>query len=171
MKRVFARVVFIFGVTALLAAAAGTEELTPPASRKPAADFVTNDLDGSKVQLSGLKGKVVLLNFWATSCGGCRVELPWLVDFDSRYRTQGLTIVGITMYGEGASIVRPFLAHNGIRYPVVIGNDSMAKTYGVTAMPMSLLIDKRGKVALTHVGIIDRASFDTAIRRLLKDRY
>lgn len=151
-------------------AAGAKGSLVPAEKRTAVANFDAKDLDGGPIRLSGLHGKVVLLNFWATTCGGCKVELPWLIEFDSKYRHQGLITVGVAMYDEGESIVRPFLARNGIRYPIVIGNEALARRYGLIAMPMTLLIDKRGKVALTHVGIIDRNIFESDIRALMSEK-
>ncbi len=114
------------------------------------------------------KGKIVLLDFWATYCGGCKVEIPWYVEFDKKYRNQGLAVIGVSMDEQGMKIVKPFLAQKRIDYPVVIGNDKLAARYNLTAMPMTLLIDRDGKIALSHTGLVDKADFENHIQQLLK---
>ena len=118
--------------------------------------------------MSGYKGKVVLLDFWATWCGGCKVEIPWYVEFDQKYRDKGLAVIGVSMDEEGMKVVKPFLAQKNIQYPVVIGNDELAKLYNLTSMPMTLLIDRDGKIAVSHTGIVDKGSFESDIQSLLK---
>jgi thiol-disulfide isomerase/thioredoxin len=117
--------------------------------------------------LSAYKGKVVLLDFWATWCGGCKVEIPWYVEFDRKYRDKGLAVIGVSMDEKGMQIVKPFLAQKKIEYPVVIGNEGLARQYNLTSMPVTLLIDRAGKIALSHTGIVDKDNFESHIRTLL----
>lgn len=163
------------GCAALVSFAAGPthatgtpDVLTPEGQRKEAPNFTLTDTTGQPLTLSAYKGKVVLLDFWATWCGGCKVEIPWYVKFDRKYRDKGLAVIGVSMDAEGMKIVRPFLAQRKIEYPVVIGNDGLAKQYNLTSMPMTLLIDRDGKIALSHTGIVDKDNFESHIRALLR---
>jgi len=94
------------------------------------------------------------------------VEIPWYVEFDRKYRNQGLTVIGVSMDDEGTKIVKPFLAQKNIEYPVVIGNDDLAKQYNLTSMPMTLLIDRNGKIAVSHTGVVDRHNLESHIQSL-----
>jgi thiol-disulfide isomerase/thioredoxin len=142
--------------------------LTPQERRRPAPDFTRTDAAEQSLTLSAYKGKVVLLDFWATWCGGCKVEIPWYIEFDWKYRDNGLTVIGMSMDDQGMTIVKPLLALKKIEYPVVIGNEALAKQYNLTSMPMTLLIDRDGKIAISHTGIVDKDDFESHIRTLLK---
>ncbi len=144
-------------------------DLTAASSRKPASDFTLSDSKGASVKLSDYKGRVVVLDFWATWCGGCKVEIPWYMEFQSKYKASGLSVIGVSMDEDGWKSVRPFLEKQPMNYSVVIGNPDLAKLYGVDAMPMTLLIDRDGKVAASHVGMVDKDAFESEIQILLKD--
>ena len=150
------------------AAKVAPDVLVAKAQRKPAPDFTLTDAQGRPVTFAAFKGKVVLLDFWAVDCVGCKLEVPWYVEFDQKYRAKGLAIIGVTMYGEGWDVVKPFMAKQHMEYPVVLGSDALAGKYNVTDMPTTLLIDKQGKIALTHVGVVDKADFESHIRELLQ---
>ena len=141
--------------------------LTPEAQRKLAPDFTLTDVEGQAVKLSAYRGRVVLLDFWATWCGGCKTEIPWYMEFDQKYRSHGLAVVGVAMDDEGAKVVRPFVKQKGIYYKIVIGNDPLAKQYNLNAMPLTLLIDRQGRIALSHEGVVNRDDFENAIQQLL----
>jgi peroxiredoxin len=153
------------------------DRLLPQASRAAAPDFSLPGADGKVITLSDYRGKVVLLDFWATWCGGCKVEIPWYMEFDERYRRQGLVVIGVSMDDDGWKAVKPFLAqtrdpetggNTAMKYPVVIGNDGLAKQYNLASMPMTLLIDREGKIALSHTGVVNKADFEGNIVRLLR---
>jgi peroxiredoxin len=135
-----------------------------------APDFSLTDADGATVRLSAYKGKVVLLNFWATWCHGCRTEIPWLIEFEDRYKDRGLVVIGVSMDDAGWKAVKPYLNEKKVNYPVVIGNDDIAKPYGLTSMPMTFLIDRKGKVVATSVGVVDKTACDEEIGRVLKQK-
>src|SRR5580693_7905289 len=129
--------------------------ITPADSRKAAPDFTLPDSKGAPVRLSGYKGRVVLLDFWATWCGGCKVEIPWYMEFQNKYRDRGLIVIGVSMDEDGWKSVQPFLEEHKLNYSVVIGNPDVAKLYGgVSSMPMTLLIDRQGKIADWQVGMV-----------------
>ncbi|MGI9070040.1 MAG: peroxiredoxin family protein [Bryobacteraceae bacterium] len=136
--------------------------------RKSAPGFTLGDAKGAAVRLSDYKGRVVLLDFWATWCGGCKVEIPWYMEFDNKYKDRGLAVIGVSMDEDGWKSVKPFLEKTKLNYSVVIGNQGLAKQYGVEAMPMTLLIDQNGKIAASHVGLVDKDKFESEIRVLLQ---
>ncbi len=143
------------------------EDLIPAASRVPAPEFTLKDVQGKNLTLSHYRGRVVLLDFWATTCGGCKVELPWYVAFDTKYRPQGLTVIGLDMYGETPEVIKPFLVKWKMDYPVAVGTDELGNRFHLAEMPLTLLIDRNGKIAVSHAGIVDRAAFESDIQTLL----
>jgi len=157
--------------------AGNQETLIPEGQRKPAPNFILTNATGDTINLSTYKGKVVLLDFWATWCGGCKTEIPWYMEFDAKYKDRGLAVIGVSMDEDGWKTVRPFLAldkdpetggHTAMKYPVVIGSESLAKQYNLTSMPMTLLIDREGRIAVSHTGIVDKDDWESKIRSLLK---
>jgi peroxiredoxin len=142
--------------------------MIPAAERKPAPDFTLIDNNGRPLTLSAYKGKVVLLDFWATWCGGCKLELPWYIAFDKQYRGRGLAVIGVSTDDEGMKIVKPFMAEKHITYPVVIGSDALQRSYDLDAMPLTLLIDREGRIAVSHAGVVDRVDFEKHIQELLR---
>jgi peroxiredoxin len=113
------------------------------------------------------KGKVVLLNFWATWCHGCKQEIPWLVEYQSKFKREGLAVLGISMDEDGWKSVKPFLTQQKLNYPVVIGSEQLGRRYGLENMPMTVLIGRDGKVAAAHSGMVDRIGCEQEIRTLL----
>lgn len=132
-----------------------------------APDFALRDATGANLRLSAYKGKVVLLNFWATWCHGCTMEIPWLIEFQKTYKDRGFTVIGVSMDDDGWKAVSPFIGSEKVNYPVVVGNEEMAKPYCLDAMPMTFLIDRQGKIAATSVGVIDRTACERQIVELL----
>jgi len=122
--------------------------------RKAAPEFELKDADGKTVRLSDYKGKVVLLDFWATWCGGCRAEMPWLVEFEQSYGDKGFAVLGVSMNEDGWSAVKPFLREHQINYRILMGTEQVAQLYGgLNALPETILIDRSGRIASVHVGI------------------
>ena len=164
------RLATVFALSFTLAAAqAPHSDIIPSASRALAPDFALTSVDGKPIRLSREKGKVVLLDFWATTCGGCKIELPWYVDFDTKYRSRGLATIGLDMYGEPPDVIRPFTAKWKMTYPVAVGTDALGDRYHLTEMPLTLLIDRKGRIAASHAGIVDRATFEADIQQLLAE--
>jgi len=165
-----------FFVASLLFASCGN--LPPEASsetvqaageqRQPAPDFSLKDVHSADVQLSEFKGKVVLLNFWATWCGPCKIEMPWFVEFQREYKDRGFSVIAVSMDEEGWDIVRPFTEELKLNFPVVVGDDKLADEYGgVSALPTTFIIDKEGRIAATHQGLISKGDYEDEIERLL----
>jgi cytochrome c biogenesis protein CcmG/thiol:disulfide interchange protein DsbE len=138
-------------------------------SRKAAPDFTLDDSNGAPLKLSGYKGKVVLLDFWATWCHGCGTEIPWFIEYQNKYKDSGLAVIGVSMDDDGWKVVKPFIEEKKMNYAVVLGNADVAKLYKVDAMPVTVLIDREGKIAASYEGVIDRAACEAKIQSLLKD--
>jgi peroxiredoxin len=154
------------------------DKLIPASPRKPAPGFTLMDSQGKPVSLGAYRGRVVLLDFWATWCGGCKLEIPWYIAFYRQYRDRGFAPIGASMDEDGWKSVRPFLARKkdpetggdiAMPYPVVIATPAMAKQYNITSMPVTLLIDRQGRIAISHTGVVDRSSFESNIQKLLKE--
>ena len=143
--------------------------LKPDKERHQAPDFTLKDSEGKTVRLSDFKGKVVVLDFWATWCGPCKIEIPWFVDLQRKNKDRGFEVIGVSMDEEGWEIVKPFLTDLGVNYRVVMGNDSTAAAYGgVDALPTTFLIDRSGKIAAVHVGLASRKDFIDGVEQLLQ---
>ena len=133
-----------------------------------APDFLTKDAAGGDLRLSDYRGKVVLLNFWASWCGPCKVEIPWFEEFERRYGGGGFAVIGISMDEGGWGVVRPYMDANRMEYAVGIGDAALARAYGgVESIPETLLIDREGRVAARHVGIVSKSDYEGEIVRIL----
>jgi thiol-disulfide isomerase/thioredoxin len=139
-------------------------------NRKPAPDFSLTDANGARIILSAYKGRVVLLDFWATWCTGCKVEIPWYVEFQRKYAQQGLTSIGVAMDDEGWQKVKPYLEIHPIDYPIVLGNPDLVEPYRITNMPVTLLIDREGNIADAHVGMVAKDAWEREIQQLLHEK-
>ncbi len=131
-----------------------------------APDFALSDASGKVVKLSALRGKVVLLNFWATWCGGCKLEIPWLMDFQRNYKDRDFVVLGISLDDDGWKAVKPFVEQKKLNYRVVVGNGELAKLYRSESMPTTVLVDREGRIAASHGGVLDRGVCEKEIRRL-----
>ena len=118
---------------------------TPPA-------FVLPDLSGNDVSLADFEGKVVILDLWATWCGPCRKEIPFLVSLYEEYKDEGLVVVGVGLDQGGASVIAPFVEANDVSYTILVGNQEIGRDYRVRSIPMTLTIDRDGRVAAKDVG-------------------
>ncbi len=138
-------------------------------ARKPAADFQLADLDGNPVRLSALRGKVVLLDFWATWCPPCRAELPHFKELYAAYKGKGLEMIGLSA-GEDPQTVKPFIQANRIAYPIAIATSEIEQAYGgIRGLPTTFLIDKQGRIARKYVGYQDKQIFEQEIQALLAE--
>ena len=137
---------------------------------RPAPPLVRTDLQGRQVDLSALKGRVVLLTFWATWCAPCQVEMPRFNDWQARYGPQGLQIVGVSMDDDDAP-VRSLIAQREVSYPIVMGDAQLGRLYGgVMGLPVTFLIDRQGRIAARFKGETNLATLERTLRRLLNTR-
>jgi cytochrome c biogenesis protein CcmG/thiol:disulfide interchange protein DsbE len=163
-------------VAALLWSCSGTEPFNAEAqsvkNRKPAADFTLRDANGSAVKLSDYRGKVVLLNFWATWCGPCTLEIPWFIEFEQQYKTQGFAVVGVSMDEDGWNAIKPYVAAHKMNYRVLLGDDSVSQLYGgVESLPTTFIIDRAGRVAFPpHIGLAGKNEYLKEIQSLLGEQ-
>ena len=139
-------------------------------TRKAAPDFSLKDVNGKVVKLSDYKGKVVLLNFWATWCGPCKIEIPWFKEFETTYKNQGFAVLGVAMDDDGWEAVKPYLTDKQVNYRVVVGNDQVSMLYGdVESLPTTFVIDREGRIASMHIGLVSKGDYATEIKQLLTD--
>jgi len=148
----------------------------PEQQRMLAPEFSLKDATGKTVRLSAYRGQVVLLDFWATACGGCVEEIPAFVEIAQAYSGRGLATVGVSedivyedLKGpeEAWSRVKPFVRDHKMRYAVLMGDDQVTAVYGIQALPVTYLLDTRGRIAATYVGVVDRANLEANINVLL----
>lgn len=146
---------------------AGTADSADVGIRKPAPNFELTDLEGRPLSLEQLKGKVVIVDFWATWCPPCRLEIPGFVRLQEEYGPKGLQIVGLSM-DDGPEVVREFMAQMKINYPVAIVGADIAKAFGgIEAIPTTFVIDRQGRIVSRHVGYVDAGTFQEEITSLL----
>ncbi len=132
-----------------------------------APDFTLPQLSGQRIHLSDYRGKVVLLDFWATWCDLCREEVPHLVELQNKYRDRGLQIIGISM-DDDAEPVRDFYQRFNLNYPVVMGDAKTGEVYGgVLGLPIAFLIDRDGRVYSKHIGATDILALEKEITILI----
>lgn len=138
---------------------------------KVAPDFELVSLDGKRVKLSDFRGKAVLLNFWATWCSPCKVEMPWFVDLQKKYGNDGLVVLGVAMDDSDSSKIAQFASEMGVNYPVLLGTDKVSEEYGdVEYLPTSFYIDREGKFVGKGVGLLARGEIEANIQKALASR-
>lgn len=142
----------------------------PAAERAVAKDFTLKDLTGKDVKLSQFKGKVVLIDCWATWCGPCRMGIPDLIELQKTYQKQGFEVLGLSIDKQGATVVKPFAQQAGINYTMLVGGESVAATWVPDGrIPTTWMIDKQGRVVQKYLGLTQKAQFEAVIAQLLKE--
>ena len=143
----------------------------PESERKSAPDFTLKDANGSAVKLSDYRGKVGLLNFLATWCGPCKMEIPWFMEFEQKFKDQGFAVLGVSMDEDGWDAVKPYIAQKKINYRVVMGDDTVGNLYGgIESLPSTFIIDRDGKVASVHIGLVGKRDYESEIEHLIENR-
>ncbi|MBV9770838.1 MAG: TlpA family protein disulfide reductase [Bryobacterales bacterium] len=143
---------------------------TVAGNRTVAPEFRRPDANGNSIDLASYRGKVVLLNFWATWCNPCKVEIPWFIEFQDSFRERGLVVLGVSMDEGGWKSVKPYLDERGVNYPVVLGDGNLVKAYGgVDALPSTFIIDKHGRIAAVHAGLVAKGTYKDEIARLVAE--
>ena len=158
----------------------GTPQYVSPLDGKAAPAFALEDLNGKTVSLASYRGKAVLVNFWATWCGPCQVETPWLVELRDKYAGQGFEILGVDTeaddlkaddqagWAKDKAAINKFAAAERIDYPVLLNGDSISEAYGgLDDLPASFFIDRSGKVVAASVGLTSESDIESNIKRAL----
>ena len=148
---------------------APAEFILKDAVGQPMPAFSLKDANGQTARPADYKGKVVLLDFWATWCGPCKVEIPWFMEFEREFKDQGFAVVGVSMDEDGWKAIKPYVQDMKMNYRVLLGNDDVSTAYGgLDSLPTTLLIDRQGKIALVEVGVSKgKEEFKNAIVQLL----
>lgn len=153
--------------------------LTPVASRQTAPAFRLLDASGKAVNLTDYRGKVVLLDFWATACGGCKLEIPWFMEIAAANKKTELDVVGVSediLYedlkgpDEAWAKVTPWVQSHKVNYTILMGDDAVAKGYNITALPATYLVDRNGRIAAAYVGLVNRDNLQANVTKLLAER-
>jgi thiol-disulfide isomerase/thioredoxin len=143
----------------------GRPHSTAPTS---APDFTLESLDGRNIRLSDWRGKAVLLNFWATWCVPCKIEMPWFVELQNQYGAQGLQIVGVAMDDASKEDIAKFAKDMGVNYPILLGKEAVGDQYGgVPALPETFFIGRDGKIVDKILGLRGKADIEDDIKRAL----
>ena len=144
---------------------------TPPEpAREPAPSFTLQDLNGKQVSLSDFKGKVVVLDFWATWCPPCVKEIPHFIELHEQYKDRGFAMVGISLDHQGVSVVKSFVRKYQVNYPILMTDGRVDKAYGgITGIPTTFVIDSAGNIRQKYVGYRDKAIFEADIKALLEE--
>ena len=153
-----------------------------PLDGKPAPAFALKNLSGSKVSLANYKGKAVMINFWATWCGPCKVETPWIVDLRNKYAAQGFEVLGVDTEGDdlepgdkagwakAEANATKFVADMKVQYPVLLDGDSISREYGgLDDLPASFFVDRSGKVVSASVGLTSESDIEGNIKKALAE--
>jgi thiol-disulfide isomerase/thioredoxin len=167
----------VVGLAPVLAGCKSGNGATAPKTLANEPDVTFKDLSGKDVSLASLKGKVVVVNFWATWCEPCQVEIPWMIGFQQKYADKGFTLLGVAMDDDGKSVVEPFVQKTEfdvdgkkmtMNYPIVLGNDDLAGKFGgLLGLPTSIVISRDGKVVKRYIGLASRDDLDAEIKSLL----
>ncbi len=140
--------------------------MAKPMLRRDAPSFGLRDSNGVPISLSRYKGNIVLLNFWATWCAPCTTEIPWYIEFEKKYKAGGLAVIGVAL-NKDRKAVRRFIAEQKVNYPVTIASNDVKRLYGVNQLPLTLLIDRNGRVADKHIGVVNKENLENEIETLL----
>ena len=139
--------------------------------RAEAPEFNLPAMEGGSATLADYAGRVLLVNFWATWCRPCRVEMPWFVEFQDAFADRGFAVLGVSVDEGGWDVVRPFLAQGNIDYGMALADttERLAPFGPITILPTTWLVDRRGRLAATHIGLVDRVAIEADIQELLAE--
>jgi peroxiredoxin len=143
-----------------------------PEDRRMAPNFTLTDASGQPVRLSDSRGKVVLLNFWATWCAPCEQEIPWFIDFERSKHALGFSVLGVSLDDDGWAAVKPYIDAHNVNYTMAIGNEKVAQLFSGPrlSLPLTLIIDRSGRIAGIHAGLCSRAEYEADIDAALNER-
>jgi peroxiredoxin len=138
---------------------------------QPAPDFALPSLEGKTLKLSDFRGKAVLLNFWATWCEPCKIEMPWFVDLQNKYGPQGLQVLGVAMDDASPKDIAEFAQKMGVNYPIVIGKEKVGDDYGgVQFLPSTFYIGRDGKIVNRVFGLVSRSEIEGNVQKALSQQ-
>ncbi len=141
-----------------------------PLLHKAAPTFVRNDQNKQRIDLAAYRGKVVLLNFWATWCAPCQIEMPHFADWQTRYGPDGLQIIGVSL-DDDSSPVTELLRKRPVNYPIVMGDEQIGTDYGgILGLPVTFLIDRHGNIAARYKGETNLDALERDLQRLLREQ-
>jgi len=139
------------------------------AERKPAPELRLSSLDGREYALEDLRGKTVVLDFWATWCPPCEFQIPVLNAVYDAWRDSGVEVLGVAVDTEGADVVGPYAAKHDVRYPVLIGTEALAREFGAVGFPSSVLVAPDGTMSKAHAGLIEQADLEASLACLQEE--
>lgn len=164
------------------AADSGAPEFVSPLNGKPAPGFALTDLKGNKVTLTSYRGKAVMINFWATWCGPCKIETPWLVELRNKYAAQGFEVLGVDTEGDelkkddkagwakATAAATKFANQEDISYPVLLDGDSISRDYGgLDDLPTSFFVDRKGVIVAAQMGLTSEQDLESKIKKALAE--
>jgi thiol-disulfide isomerase/thioredoxin len=159
---IFRKVIKVFLITCFVVGIALSQ------ARPKAPNFRFKSSTGKIIELAKLRGKVVVVNFWATWCGPCRAEIPGFIEVYRSYKSKGLEIIGISLDENGWDVVKPFLEKYKITYPVVVGDGKVVHDYGgIDAIPTTFIVNRDGDVVSGHRGLLPKAQLERMLREVL----
>jgi len=142
--------------------------ITYPQTKPKAPNFRLRSINGGVIELAKLKGRIVVVNFWATWCGPCRAEIPGFLEIYKAYESKGLEIVGIALDQSGWDVVKPFVQKYKIRYPVVLGDRKVVYDYGgIQAIPTTFIVDREGNVVGGQRGLLPEKQLEKMLKEVL----
>jgi peroxiredoxin len=136
---------------------------------KPAPSWELKDVDGKTIRSSDIKGKIVILDFWATWCAPCRAEIPGFIDLQKQYGKDGVAVIGVSLDEGEPSAVKKFAEKLGVNYPILLGDQKIVSAFGgIDAIPTTFIIDREGGIASRHFGLTEKADLEKNIKPLLR---
>lgn len=163
---------FLLPFVVVLFVCAKTEKTDTPGNNYPqASEFTLKDLKGNEISLSNYSGKVVFLNFWATWCAPCRIEIPGFVEMYKQYKDKGMEIIGISTDRLGSDSVLKFAEKYKINYPVVMGTAKIIKDYEPGPyIPTTFIVDQNGKIRHRHIGYMNKETLKDYFLKLIEEK-
>lgn len=160
--------------TVLAMGACSREEGATPEANAPrplaetAPDFRLADLAGHEVALSSLRGKTVLIDFWATWCPPCELQIPILSEIDAAYRARGVQVLGVSVDKAGPEVVAQYTQKHGASYTILLGSEALARDFGVPGFPSLIVVAPDGTIHSRHVGLVEKADLERLLTSLLE---